>query len=160
MPSFVSVRNLVLVPILALSVLAGVAALGPVDSASAKSSSRSISRATQIALQQIGDPYRYGAAGPTAFDCSGLFQYSFARAGVRIPRTSSAQARFARHIAKSRMRRGDLMFFTSGGRVYHMGMFLRRSKGHVLMLHSPSTGKRVRIDRPWTNRWFGATLRR
>ncbi len=160
MPRLLRVRNLVLVPFLALTVLLGVAALGPVSSASAKSNSRTISRATSVALQQVGDRYRYGAAGPSAFDCSGLFQYSFRRAGVKIPRTSSAQARHARRIAKSKLRRGDLMFFTKGRGVYHMGMFLRRSKGKVLMLHSPSTGKRVRIDRPWTDRWFAATLRR
>ena len=77
-----------------------------------------------------------------------------------MPRTSSAQSGRARHIAKKQMRRGDLMFFHNGGRVYHAAMFLKRSNGRVVMVHSPGTGKRVRIDRAWTSRWFATTVRR
>ncbi|MEO7351093.1 MAG: C40 family peptidase [Marmoricola sp.] len=159
MPLNVCIRNLVLLPLLTISMLAGVTTFGPASSASATSRSHRVSRAVHVALQQVGDPYRYGAAGPRAFDCSGLMQYSFRRAGIKIPRTSSAQARRAHHISKSRLRRGDLMFFTDGGGVYHAAMFLGRSRGHARMLHSPGTGRRVRVDRPWTTRWFGATLR-
>ena len=55
-----------------------------------------------IAAAQKGDPYSYGAAGPARFDCSGLVYYSFRRAGFsRIPRTSSAQAGFARHGSRA-----------------------------------------------------------
>ena len=58
------------------------------------------------------------------------------------------------------MRAGDLMFFYGSGGVYHAGIFLRWSKGHALMLHSPGSGQRVRISAPWTSQWFGGTLRR
>lgn len=157
MLSLVRTRNAVLLPILTLAVLAAVTAFGPVADASAKSPR--VARAASVALQQVGDPYRYGAAGPGAFDCSGLLQFSFRKAGISLPRTSAAQAKRARHIAKSKLRRGDLMFFSNGGRVYHAAMFLRRSKGHILMVHAPRSGQRVRIDRPWTSRWFAATMR-
>ena len=104
-----------------------------------------------MALQQIGDPYRYGAAGPGAFDCSGLMQYSFRRAGIKIPRTSSAQARRAHRIPKRKLRRGDLMFFTDGGGVYHAAMFLQVEEGRgVVMVHSPGSGQRVQRAHPWT----------
>ena len=63
MPSLVSTRNLVLLPLLTLAVLLGLAALGPVSGADAASKQR-VSRAAKVALQQIGDRYRYGAAGP------------------------------------------------------------------------------------------------
>ncbi|MEO5651379.1 MAG: C40 family peptidase [Marmoricola sp.] len=155
------VQRLIALPLLAFAIAAASFTLGPVSSASAASREHKIRQATRVAVQQIGDPYKYGAAGPRAFDCSGLIKYSFDRAGMRsVPRTSSAQARYAKRIKKSRLRRGDLMFFTNRGRVYHAGIFLRRSHGKVVMLSAPSTGKRVRRDRPWTSSWFGATLRR
>ncbi len=159
MPPLKRTLRLALLPVLALVMLVGVTALGPVADASAATKNQRILRAATIALHQIGDRYRYGAAGPRAFDCSGLMQYSFRKAGLRIPRTSSAQARRAHRIPKSRLRRGDLMFFTNGGGVYHAAMFLRRTHGHVLMVHAPGTGQRVQRARPWTNHWFAATLR-
>ena len=158
MPSLVSTRNLILLPFLTLVVLFGLTALGPVGDADAASKAR-VNRAAKVALQQIGDRYRYGAAGPRAFDCSGLMHYSFRRAGIKIPRTSSAQARRAHRIPKRKLRRGDLMFFTNGGGVYHAAMFIKRDRRGVVMVHSPGSGQRVKRAHPWTNRWFAATLR-
>jgi cell wall-associated NlpC family hydrolase len=118
-----------------------------------------ISSATAIAMAQRGDPYAYGAAGPSAFDCSGLIHYSYKRAGFAVPRTSGAIAAHTRRIAKPSMRAGDLMFFTGGGGVYHAAIFLRWSHGKALMLHSPGSGQRVQVTTAWTNSWFGGTLR-
>ncbi len=116
--------------------------------------------ARDTALRQRGDAYSYGASGPDRFDCSGLIYYSFRRAGFAVPRTSSAQAGHARRVAKADMRPGDLMFFYGSGGVYHAAIFLRWSRGHALMVHSPGSGQRVRVAVPWTSSWFGGTLRR
>ncbi|HEU4337525.1 MAG TPA: C40 family peptidase [Nocardioides sp.] len=116
--------------------------------------------ARDIAMRQRGDAYAYGAAGPNAFDCSGLVRYSYGHAGLSVPRTSSAQAGAARRIAKKDLRSGDLMFFYGGGGVYHAAIFLRWSHGHALMVHSPGSGQRVRVAVPWTSSWFAGTLRR
>ncbi len=116
--------------------------------------------ARDTAMRQRGDAYAYGAAGPDRFDCSGLIYYSYRRAGFAVPRTSSAQAGFTRHIAKSAMRPGDLMFFYASAGVYHAAIFLGWSHGHAVMLHSPGSGQRVQVAVPWTSRWFGGTLRR
>ena len=151
-------RRLVVLPVLTLVVLLGASLLGPVGSASA-ADGRRIGSATDIALNQIGDPYRYGAAGPSAFDCSGLIYYSFRRAGISVPRTSSQLAARARHIKKSSMRRGDLMFFYGGGGVYHAAVFLRWRNGRAWMLHAPHTGTRVQQGATWTRSWFGGTFR-
>ena len=128
MPGFATgathLRRLVVLLSLTVATFATAAVLGPVAGASA-ATEKQVQRAATVALQQVGDPYRYGATGPGSFDCSGLMQYSFRKAGVRLPRTSSAQARWARHIPKSKLRRGDLMFFTNGGGVYHAAMFLK-----------------------------------
>jgi cell wall-associated NlpC family hydrolase len=174
--SLAHLRTLVVLPVLALAVVAAV--LAPTTGASAStSSSRSSStsqekaahqraarqhkviRASSVALRQIGDPYRYGGDGPRSFDCSGLMKYSYKKAGLKLPRTASAQSKRAHRIPKSKLRRGDLMFFTDGGGVYHAAMFLKWKHGHAVMVHSPGSGERVRRDHPWTKQWFGATMR-
>ena len=158
-------RGLVVLPLLAFAILAAGSVLAPAPDASAATSSRAAARqqkvmhASSVALRQIGDPYRYGASGPGAFDCSGLMKYSYKQAGLKLPRTASAQSKRAHRIPKSKLRRGDLMFFTDGGGVYHAAMFLKWSKGRAVMVHSPGSGKHVRRDHPWTKSWFGATMR-
>jgi cell wall-associated NlpC family hydrolase len=153
-----------------LGLLIGLVLLGPVGEANAAKkgggkkghhSSRvmKIERATKTALNQLGDPYRYGSAGPNAFDCSGLIHFSFRKAGVSVPRTSGAQAGHTRKIKKSNLKRGDLMFFHSRGRVYHAAIFLGRANGRIKMLHAPGSGKRVERSTPWTSSWFAGTLR-
>jgi len=162
-------RALVALPALLMTVLttllgSGLATAPAADAASAKHHHQTsrvdrIIHGRNIALRQIGHPYRYGAAGPKAFDCSGLVYWSYRHAGFSVPRTSSAQAAHSRHIPKSHLRTGDFMFFSDGGGVYHVGIFLRWHKGHAIMLHSPKPGQRVQRAVPWTSRWFAGTLR-
>jgi cell wall-associated NlpC family hydrolase len=108
----------------------------------------------KIAKNQQGDPYNYGSAGPDRFDCSGLIYYSMRKAGINVPRSSSAQADYARRIDKSQLRAGDLMYF--GG---HIAIFVGWKDGHRLMLDAPSSGGRVSIRQPWTSDWTAYTLR-
>ncbi|NUW31384.1 C40 family peptidase [Nonomuraea sp. SMC257] len=97
--------------------------------------------AVAVAKAQIGDPYRYGGTGPGAFDCSGLVQYAWKKAGVRIPRVTNSQyARIKKKISWKHLRPGDLMFFRGLG---HVGMYV----GHGKMVHSPRTGLTVRIEK-------------
>jgi cell wall-associated NlpC family hydrolase len=164
LPATRILRTLLTVPLLAFAVLAAasVVAPGPSATAATKSSAarqHKVLRAATVALHQIGDPYRYGAAGPRAFDCSGLMKYSYQKAGITLPRTAAAQAHRAHRISKRKLRRGDLMFFTDGGGVYHAAMFLRWKHGRAQMVHSPQPGQRVRRDHPWTRHWFAATMR-
>jgi len=120
-----------------------------------------IAHALRIARKQIGDRYRYGAAGPRRFDCSGLVYYATHRAGLRrVPRTSSEQAAYMRPIRRRSMQRGEFVFFTSGSGVYHVGFYAGRTGGRRYVLHAPSTGSRVSREPVWTNDWFPGTLRR
>src|SRR3546814_5849442 len=57
---------------------------------------RKIADGYRIARKQVGDPYRAGGDGPSSFDCSGLVQYSFKKAGFNVPRTTYQQAKYAR----------------------------------------------------------------
>jgi cell wall-associated NlpC family hydrolase len=114
----------------------------------------------RIAVAQKGKPYVYGASGPGAYDCSGLTSYVFHHAGFRaMPRTASAQAHFVRRIHRSRMHRGDLIFFYGSGGVYHVGLYAGRVHGRRLVLHAPYPGQRVKTEALWTNAWFPGTLR-
>jgi cell wall-associated NlpC family hydrolase len=128
-------------------------------SADASGRNRKLQRAANIAVAQIGDPYNYGSDGPSSFDCSGLTSFAYHKAGLNLPRTSSQQAQYTRRIKKSNMRRGDLVFFTGGGGVYHVGMFLKRRNGKPIIIHSPSTGSRVHRTAIWTSSWFAGTVR-
>ena len=141
------------------AVALGVTTLGTAPAADA-GKARKLRHAARVAINQIGDPYVYGATGPGSFDCSGLTAYSYHKSNLRLPRTSSSQARYARRIRKGRLRRGDLMFFYSGSGVYHVGMFLKWNRaGRAVMVHSPNSGDHVRRAVPWTKSWFAGTLR-
>jgi cell wall-associated NlpC family hydrolase len=69
-----------------------------------------------------GKPYRWGGAGPTAFDCSGYVQYVYKKAGKKIGRTSGAQLS-GKSIPKSKKKPGDILIFLKGGRAYHSAIY-------------------------------------
>ncbi|MEV0229077.1 C40 family peptidase [Nonomuraea sp. NPDC050786] len=123
------------------------AALRAAKAARQKSKAR---KAVAVAKHQIGDPYRYGGTGPGSFDCSGLVQYAWKKAGVRIPRVASSQfVRIKNKVSWRHLKPGDLMFFSGLG---HVGMYVGKGK----MVHSPRTGERVRIDK--LSRWRKASF--
>lgn len=114
-----------------------------------------IERAISVASEQIGDPYVWGATGPSAFDCSGLTQYAFAAAGIELPRVSRDQAASLPTIPNDQVQRGDLMFW--GSPVYHVGIFLRWENGEAIMLHAPKPGAAVREEAAWSGWFAGST---
>ncbi len=104
------------------------------------------SRAYSVIKAQKGDPYRYGAAGPNAFDCSGLIYYGYRKSGKTLGRTAQAQYNKSKHISKSSRRVGDLVFFGSTSNIYHVGVYAGSGK----IWHAPRTGTRVRLEAIWT----------
>ncbi|GAB4508944.1 MAG: hypothetical protein Tsb0026_08310 [Sulfuricaulis sp.] len=99
-------------------------------------------RAADHALTMVGKPYRYGGNTPKGFDCSGLVQYSYARVGVKLPHGTRNLLQVSQPIARSKLRRGDLVFFTQEGRKSsHVALYL----GDGRFVHSPSSGKNVHI---------------
>ena len=95
--------------------------------------------AVRTALAQIGDPYVYGAAGPDAFDCSGLTMYAWAAAGVSLPHNAAMQASTGTPVSLSSLQPGDLVFYYSP--ISHVGMYI----GHGEIVHAPHTGSSVQI---------------
>ncbi len=99
-------------------------------------------RAAAIAVQQVGTAYRYGGASPAGFDCSGLVQFSFRQAGMKVPRTTGQLWDSAGTVAFDELQVGDLLFFRFGRKMSHVGIYL----GDEQFVHAPSSGKTVSID--------------
>ncbi|MFH8793276.1 MULTISPECIES: C40 family peptidase [Streptomyces] len=109
-------------------------------------------KALNIAASKKGSPYRYGAAGPHRFDCSGLTLYSFKRVGKKLPRTAAQQYNKTRHVSAANRTRGDLVFFHSGRNVYHVGIYAGKNK----IWHAPKRNTVVRLEKIWTRSvWYG-----
>jgi len=98
-------------------------------------------QAAAIAVDQVGVPYRYGGSSPSGFDCSGLVQYSYSRAGKRVPRTTGQLWSETRTIGRHELRVGDLLFFNIAGKMSHVGVYL----GGQRFVHAPSSGRTVTV---------------
>lgn len=96
--------------------------------------------AVAAARSALGRPYVWGANGPGGFDCSGLTQWSYAQAGVSLPRTSQAQRYAGRQVPLSEARPGDLVLYRSDAS--HVGMYV----GNGQVIHAPYPGAAVRHD--------------
>ena len=107
-------------------------------------------RIVRAAAAESGHPYRYGADGPLAFDCSGLTQQVFQRFGVSLPHNSAAQYRAVDHVPKADVRRGDLVFYYNDGGIYHVGIYA----GDKTMWAAGSPGEVVRKHHLWTDRFL------
>jgi cell wall-associated NlpC family hydrolase len=109
-------------------------------------------RALHLAAAQRGKPYVWGAEGPDSFDCSGLVQWSFAAAGIRMPRVSQQQWFAGPHINYADARPGDLLFWhydpTDRSNIDHVAIYA----GNGMMLVAPHTGDYVKyVPVPLTN---------
>ena len=94
--------------------------------------------AVRAALSRLGSPYVWGATGPDRFDCSGLTQWSYARAGIHLDRTTYQQIYDGIPIPRSQVRPGDLVFPSAG----HVQMAI----GNNLVVEAPHSGAAVRIS--------------
>lgn len=95
--------------------------------------------AVQFAMAQVGKAYVYGAAGPNAYDCSGLTMRAWGMAGVGLPHSSSAQQGSGTRVSESELQPGDLVFYYSP--VSHVGMYI--GNGLIVNALNPSAGVRV-----------------
>ena len=101
----------------------------------------SAAQAIAFARAQIGEPYVWGAAGPSSWDCSGLTMQAWASAGVSLPHYSAAQYSATRPVSLSAIRPGDLLFWSRGSAssIYHVGIYA----GGGMMIDAPRPGRTV-----------------
>ncbi len=97
----------------------------------------------QLATSAIGTPYKWGGDSPQkGFDCSGLMTYVHKHAlGIKIPRTTAQQRDRSRSIPYRQLQPGDMLFFKTGSRSNHVGIYIGERK----FVHAPSRGKRVTV---------------
>lgn len=107
------------------------------------------SEVVNIAKRYLGAPYRWGAAGPNSFDCSGFTMFVYRQVGVSLPHSSRAQINCGERVSRSELKPGDLVFF--GSPIHHVGIYV----GGGQMIHAPHSGANVRID-PLHRNYAGA----
>ncbi len=94
------------------------------------------------AMQMVGVPYQWGGSSPQGFDCSGLVQFAYSNAGLRLPRTAAEQLAASTPVTLENAQAGDLLFFRDGSRTSHVAIYL----GEGRFVHAPSTGNSVSLD--------------
>ncbi len=104
-----------------------------------------LTAALRAAESRRGLPYVWGAAGPSSFDCSGLVQWSYAEAGVAMPRVAADQARAGVAVPVTQLQPGDLLFYhtdpTAPGYISHVAIYL----GNGWMIQAPQPGMDVEV---------------
>jgi peptidoglycan DL-endopeptidase CwlO len=97
-------------------------------------------QALRWALSRRGDPYVWGAAGPNAFDCSGLVMWAYAQVGISLPHFTGLQWNMGVHVGQRQLQPGDLVFFYPD--IGHVGLYI----GNGLMVDAPDFGEVVQVQ--------------
>jgi peptidoglycan DL-endopeptidase CwlO len=96
-------------------------------------------RAVQFALNQVGKPYVFGAAGPGSFDCSGLTMRAWQAGGVSLPHSAAGQYSYGHHVSRDALQPGDLIFFYQP--IGHVTIYI----GNGYMVSAPTEGENVTV---------------
>jgi cell wall-associated NlpC family hydrolase len=139
-------RTTVILPGQSIKLPAGAASTNTSNGSSA--SDTKVSKVVEFARAQVGKPYRFGAAGPDAYDCSGLVRAAFRQIGITVPHSSLEQSKRGTAIdwRTEEIRPGDLVFtFSSSNptQISHVGIAISDTQ----WIEAPFTGADVRITR-------------
>lgn len=108
------------------------------------------------AVRQIGKPYVWGAVGADSFDCSGLTQWAYARAGVGLPRVAAEQWYAGAHISLGDLAAGDLLFWATDpanpATIHHVAIYA----GNGQMVAAPHSGALVQLQPVYLAGYIGA----
>lgn len=107
--------------------------------------------AVREAYNKLGSPYKWAAAGPSRFDCSGLTMWVWGKAGVSLPHNSRAQYSSGRKVSRSSLQPGDLVYY--GSPIHHVGIYVGGGK----MISAPQTGDVVKVQNAFRRDYVGAT---
>lgn len=112
--------------------------------------------AVEWAYREIGKPYVWAAAGPNSFDCSGLTQYVWGKAGVYLGHYTGDQWNEGAHVTRAQIQPGDLVFFayntSQPSTIHHVGIYV----GGGMMIDAPYTGANVRKEPAFRSDYIGA----
>jgi peptidoglycan DL-endopeptidase CwlO len=107
-------------------------------------------QALRFALSKVGDPYVFAAAGPDAFDCSGLTMWAYAQVGISLVHYTGSQWNEGMHVSISQLEPGDLVFFYPD--ISHVGLYI----GNGMMVDAPHTGTDVQVQPIFWDEYVGA----
>ncbi|MGH3161131.1 MAG: NlpC/P60 family protein [Streptosporangiaceae bacterium] len=107
-------------------------------------------QALQAAISRLGDPYVWGAAGPSEFDCSGLVMWAYAQVGIALPHFTVSQYNSGVHVSRNDLEPGDLVFFFPN--ISHVGMYI----GNGMMINAPNFGEDVKVEPVFWSAFVGA----
>ncbi|HET7246073.1 MAG TPA: C40 family peptidase [Streptosporangiaceae bacterium] len=107
-------------------------------------------QALRWALTRRGDPYVWGAAGPSSFDCSGLVLWAYAKVGISLPHFTGDQWNMGVHVGRNQLQPGDLVFFYPD--IGHVGLYI----GNGLMVDAPDFGEDVQVQPVMWDVYVGA----
>jgi cell wall-associated NlpC family hydrolase len=131
--------------VLLVSLLGSLAVASPAQAGSWRS------EVPHYAANFRGDPYHWGSAGPSRFDCSGYTLYVYRHFGKSLPHSAAQQYSVMHHVAKNQKVPGDLLFFrNSSGRISHVAIYAGPSRAsstynEPMMWHAPHTGDVVKV---------------
>ena len=103
---------------------------------------KEITLATSHAKSFLGTPYRYGGNSRNGIDCSSLIQQSYAKIGIKLPRTAQEQAKVGNKKGKGSVRPGDIVYFEfkqKREKWWHTGMVTYAEKGIIKFVHASSS---------------------
>lgn len=121
--------------------------------------SKTLDNLVQEAYSYLGTPYRYGGMSRSGIDCSAFILSVYgASAGIELPRVAASQSQQGTKVEKSDLQKGDLVFFSHGGRISHVGMVESVSaEGEVKFIHS-ATSRGVMVS-SLTDKYWGPKFR-
>jgi cell wall-associated NlpC family hydrolase len=107
-------------------------------------------QALKWALTRVGDPYVWGASGPSSFDCSGLVVWAYAQVGISLMHFTGDLWNEGEHISRNELKPGDLVFFFPT--ISHVGIYV----GNGLMVDAPTQGQNVQVQPVFWSAFVGA----
>jgi cell wall-associated NlpC family hydrolase len=107
-------------------------------------------QALQAAISRLGDPYVWGAAGPSQFDCSGLVMWAYQQVGISLPHFTGFQWNSGVHVSRNDLEPGDLVFFFPN--ISHVGMYI----GNGMMIDAPNFREVVKVQPIYWSAFVGA----
>lgn len=110
----------------------------------------------QNAKKYTGLPYKYGGRSPeSGFDCSGFTSYVFNQTGIPISGPSHQQAQLGKHVKKTDLEPGDLVFFGDQNRISHVGIVASHHDQNIEIVHS-TTSAGVKTDNISTSDYWSS----
>lgn len=107
------------------------------------------------AYEYMGIPYKWGGTDEAGFDCSGFTSHVFQRQGISLPRVASEQYKVSKTIRGKRAFMGDLVFFSEGKEITHVGILVNQPNEKKRMIHSGSTKGISVVDIEGSDYWRG-----